>query len=97
MATLELPFFDMRKAGHAKDFNGLDIIASGDWDVKLRVDPNNENNVVNIGRLSGVTYQNAAAAAVGQCHFAAPVLTSVGKTASSVSQVTIYNQLADSK
>jgi hypothetical protein len=59
-----LPFYSFGKPGHTKGLVGLDISATGEWDVDVFVDPNDADGArERIGLMSGVTYglENIAA------------------------------------
>ena len=68
---VQLPFYDGGKPATKKELKGVDISSVNNWDVNILVNPNDLNDYVRVGDLSGVTYMDENAAAVGiSSHFA---------------------------
>lgn len=97
VATLELPFLTASKPGSAKDFEGIDISAMGEWDVKVRVNPRDETQVVNVGRLEGVTFPEEGVGSAARSHYLAPVMTSRGSSRATVSQISLWYDDGEAK
>jgi hypothetical protein len=74
-AECALPFLWASKAASWKGWKAVDIAGSGVWTAKLLINPNNEDDYVDIGRLEGVTFNDDTISAVGQASHVAPVLT----------------------
>jgi len=97
VATLELPFMTAGKVGHAKQIEGIDIACSGEWNVKLLIDPRDETQYVEVGDIDGISYQADGNGALGDAHHVAPKLVSTGDGYASVSKVTVYFEGAEPK
>ena len=96
LVTLQLPFLSNNKPGNYKQVTGVDIAATGTWEVDFLVDPNDEDVVEHCGDLAGVTFPLAASGHVGHHTHIAPRLRRTGTGYASVSQVAVYFAGADS-
>lgn len=54
-AVVELPFMTAQTPA-VKQFTGFDIGCTGEWHVKLLVNPNDDRQTINLGRLTGTTF-----------------------------------------
>ena len=88
--TIALPFTGAQKDGTYKNLNGMAFAATGAWDVQLRIDPNDLNQVVQMGENEGFTYSDPAWAAVGHCTHISPLLTNSSSGYASLSKLSIF-------
>jgi len=95
--TLSMPFLAGGKPATYKQIKAVDIAARGTWSVKLLVNPNDENEYVDCGEISGVTYNLANVGAVGHATHIAAVMVNEDDGAASVSQFVIHNDGAESE
>lgn len=95
VATLALPYMNAGKPGHQKQWTGVDISAVGEWNVSLLTNPRAEAEAMQLGTLDGVTWDLQNAGTLGHFSHVAPVLTSVGSSAASVSAIGIHYIGAD--
>lgn len=85
-----LPYISSGKPATYKQVTGVDIAATGTWDVSMSIDPRDVNNVVHCGSLDGVTYPDGNIGAVGHCTHIAPRLLHKGDGYASLSSVTVH-------
>lgn len=95
-----LPFITLGKPGTFRDFSGMDIAAIGAWDCKWYVDPRLPDGsdatadpveqVVHIGELEGVTYQDEDTMGLGHFTHVAPFMKKASNGYASISRVTLY-------
>ncbi len=85
-----LPFMDAQKPGHWKDWMGFDLLATGDWEVRLRNDPNDLNRAINFGSLSEYSVNEPNAPAIGRSPSVAPYLTHQGAGYAAVSGMLLH-------
>lgn len=97
LVTAALPFISASKAATFKQWRAMDIAARGTWDCTLLVDPNDENQVVHVGSMTGVTFSDETEAGVGHATHLAPVLTHQGSGYASLSQIALEYEGAESK
>lgn len=95
--TLSLPFLTGGKPANDKQAKGLDAALEGEWDVRLYVNPNDENEYVDVGVLDEVTYSAQNIGAAMQATHIAPVLTCTTSGYASVSQLAIHNDAVPSE
>lgn len=95
LVTVQLGFIDGGKPGHAKNIKGIDIAALNSWDVEILVNPNDTNQRIIIGELSGTTYHEPNTGAVGYCHHFAPLLTCSADGPATISNLSVYFTMAD--
>ena len=95
--TCALPFMAAGKEATFKQWRGMDIGATGTWTCHLLTNPNDENEFVDIGTLSGVTFSEEGISGVGHCTHIAPVLTHQGAGFASVSKIALEYDGAESK
>jgi hypothetical protein len=93
----EFPFLSGGKPGTYKFIKGIDIAAQGAWNVRLLVNPEDENDWVDVGDISGTTFLQPNIAAVGHSSYIAPRLVNQAPGYASISQLGIYNDAADSE
>jgi hypothetical protein len=74
----------------------MDVAATGTWNCKLLVDPNDENAVHRRGRLEGVTWPRRASHA-GALHARRAVLVHQAAGYASISQIGIHTDGAEQK
>jgi hypothetical protein len=55
-ARIELPFYDARSPAHFKNWSGFDLGVVGDWRVWVIPDVNEDDELVELGTVNGVTY-----------------------------------------
>lgn len=56
-SIVETPFMTAQQPGTDKRAIGFDIACVGEWDVKMLINPEDERQRINIGRVTGTTYQ----------------------------------------
>jgi hypothetical protein len=95
VVTLELPFVSANKDGTFKIIEAIDMAAAGEWAVTLRVDPNDLNQVVQMGVANDFTYSDPQWPAVGHATHISPRLVSSASGYASLSKFTIYYDLAE--
>lgn len=95
--TCALPFLSGGRPGTFKQLKGLDIASSGNWNCKILVNPNDENEYIEIGDLEKVTFHEEGIAMPGHVTHIAPVLTHQGEGYASVSQIAIETDGAEAK
>jgi hypothetical protein len=93
----EFPFLSGGKPGTYKFIKGIDIAAQGAWNVRLLVNPEDENDWIDVGDISGVTFIQENIGAVGHSTYIAPRLVNQAPGYASISQLGIYNDAADSE
>lgn len=71
--------------------SGCDIGATGNWQVSLAVDPDNEASVLNVGTLVGCTFPDANIAIGCRTTHVAANITGVGSGAMSLCNLAIYH------
>ena len=92
VVEVQLPFNATSQPGTYKDLEGVDIDCTGTWDMKVLVDPNNENRYVRAGTVSGFTYNKADIGLTGNTTHFAPKLVSSGSGYKKISSVAIHFQ-----
>ena len=95
--TAAYPFVTAGKDATFKQWVGMDMAGSGTWDVTLLVNPNDENEYVDLGALSGVTFPEEIAALVGHATHVAPVLVHQGAGYASLSKLALEYEGAEAK
>ena len=95
--TCWLPFFTAKKPGTFKQLVGCDIGASGTWDYRMYVNPNDLNEYVDMGKLTGVTFPLDDVGAMGHVTHFAPYLVNEEAGAASLSAVAMYYFGGDSE
>lgn len=93
--TAALPYLSGGKPGTYKQIKGFDIAANGEWQCKLLVNPEDVNDFIDIGTLSGNTFIQEDIGAVGHSTYVAPLFTHRGSGAASISQFAIHNDAAE--
>ena len=93
--TCALPFIDGGKPGTYKQLTGIDIGATGEWAAKVLVNPNDENDFVDLGTISGCTFLDPNTAGVGHVTHMAPEFINEAAGPASISRFAIYNDAAE--
>lgn len=94
--TLQLPFLTAGKPGHFKQITGFGMAGAGTWDVRLLVDPNNEDREEHVGDVEGVTFPEEGVALESHHTHVAPKLTHEAEEYASISNIALYYLGADS-
>lgn len=95
--TAAYPFVTAGKDASFKQWVGMDMAGSGAWDVTLLVNPNDENEYVDLGTLEGVTFPEELASLVGHATHVAPVLVHQGAGYASLSKLALEYEGAEAK
>ena len=95
--TVALPFMTVSKDATFKQWRGMDVATTGDWECSLLINPNDENDVVYVGTLGGVTFPEETIAAVGHATHIAPVLVHRGEGYASLSKIALEYEGAEAK
>lgn len=90
VATMQLPFIAMREQSSYKQCIGFDAAVSGTWDVDLLLNPNDLTQMVQIGLVDNMTYNDPNIGSVGYGTHVAPRLVSQGSGAAAVSSVALH-------
>lgn len=90
LVTAQLPYLTAGKVATRKQFKGVDIGATGVWNMSFLTNPKNESEKVNCGTLDGITYSEDNIGALGHFTHVAPLLTHQGDGYASISNVTIH-------
>lgn len=88
--TVALPFMSGGKPGTFKHLKGMDVSSTGTWTCKVLVNPNDDNDYVDVGDLVGVTWGRDGIAMPGEVTHLAPVFTNTAAGYASISQVGIH-------
>lgn len=88
--TVALPFTGAQKDGTFKNLNGMAFAATGTWSVQLRIDPNDLNQVIQMGENEGFTYADPGWPAIGHTTHVAPLLTNTSSGYASLSKLSIF-------
>lgn len=64
--TVELPFLSVQKPATFKRWAGMDIAAVNTWNFKGLVNPDDENEYIDIGDLSGASYHDPSTKLTGR-------------------------------
>jgi hypothetical protein len=88
--TLDLPFLAAKQPATYKTLDGVDLLAKNTWDCKLLVNPNDENEFINVGLMEGVTVLQESGGAIGHTTHIAPKLYCKQQGPASVSQVIVH-------
>lgn len=90
VVTVAIPFLSGGKPGTFKQVKGMDIAATGTWNCKLLINPNDENDTVDVGDMPGVTWSEEGIAVPAHCTHVAPTLTNTSDGYASISQIGIH-------
>lgn len=88
--TAALPFLSGGKPGTVRNIEGFDVSAAGSWNAKIYVNPNDENEYIDVGDIEDVTWMQDGIAVPGSSSLMAPELIHRGEGYASLSQVGIY-------
>jgi hypothetical protein len=101
--TAELPFISGGKPGTYKQITGFDFATRGTWDVKLYVNPDEEDgrnggeylDHVALGEVEGITYMQENIGAAAHATHVAPKFVHEAAEYASISQFAIHNDGAE--
>lgn len=88
--TVEFPFLDAKDPAGFKNWLGFDIALTNDWDIDLLVDPNDENNKVEVGVVNNITYPLGRVMAEFETTHVAPKLTCSAAGNAKISNMAIH-------
>jgi hypothetical protein len=95
MAEVRLPYLDMKKPGHNKTFEALDMTVQGNWIVKNSFDFTNPENEETIGTFSAPTWRTGRCEFTGySSHFSLRFYTS-GSGPATLSNAAVHYRDAD--
>ena len=90
-----LPYLDMKKPGHNKVFEALDMTVTGAWNVYNSFDYSNPDDQELIGSFSAPTWRTGRCEFTGESsHFSLRFLT-VGSGPATLSNAAVHYQMAD--
>jgi hypothetical protein len=95
--TAELPFLSGGKPGTFKHLKGMDVASTGTWNCKVLVNPNDENEYIDVGDVTGVTWPKEGIAMPGHCTHIAPKLVHQAAGYASLSQIGLHTDGAEQK
>jgi hypothetical protein len=93
--TVELPFLSGGKPGTYKQVTGFDFAAEGEWEVTMLVNPNDEEEYIDIGTIDDVSFHKENSAAGAHATHFAPTLVHQAAEYASISQFAIHNDGAE--
>jgi hypothetical protein len=101
--TAELPFISGGKPGTYKQLTGFDFVTRGEWDVKLYINPDEEDGrdggdyeeFVDIGAVEGNTFIRENIGAAAHATHVAPKFVHEDDGYASISQFAIHNNAAE--
>lgn len=64
--VVETPFLSVKNPAEFKEWTGFDAAVTNVWRVEVLVDSRDETKVVDIGRITGTTYNHGGIAAIGE-------------------------------
>jgi len=95
VVNVMLPFTSAKKPGTFKNLGGMDIAAASTWDSVWHVDPDDLDQVVQMGSDTGVTFATPNWAGVGHATHVAPEFTQSLPEYASISQVALHYEEAE--
>lgn len=95
LVTVSLPFLSLSRPASFKQLKGIDIMAEGDWNVDVLVNPNLLTEKVQAGVLTDVTMGKANYGIVGDFPLVAPKLTHQAAVKATLSQLAIHYSKAE--
>lgn len=87
---VELPFITAQSAPEFKEWEGLDMGATGTWHMEMLVDPRDEAKVIDCGRIDGITYGLPDIGMVGEVPMFALRLTCTSAGFASLSNLVVH-------
>lgn len=96
-ATVELPFMSAQKPATFKKWEGFDMACTGQWDVDLLCDPNDEDVVVNVGVITRTTYGLPHIKAVGEFPLFAMKLVASGAGEATISNMAFHYEATEAE
>src|SRR5262249_40854853 len=97
LLTCEFPFLSGGQPGTYKYIKAIHLAAEGTWNVRLLVNPEDENDWIDVGDIHGVSFLQPNIAAVGHSAYVAPRLIHQAAGYASLSGLALYNDAADSE
>lgn len=95
--SVELPFIGVKNPAEFKEWMGFDAACAGVWRVQALVDPNHENKLIEIGRITNTTYNHGGIGSVGESTLFALKLTCDTGGKVSISSLEMHYQGGDSE
>lgn len=89
--TVDLPFFTARDEAGVKQFTGIDIGGENLWSLTAYVNPKDESETIDLGKLDGVTYADENADAIGETSHLALRLTCTAAGRASLSNMALHH------
>jgi hypothetical protein len=96
IAEIELPFAAETPPGRGT-LIGFDQAAAGEWQASVLVDPNNEDALLDIGILDGITYGEDDAATPGRATYFAINMTCSTAGYASISNITLHTDAKEAE
>lgn len=93
--TCDLPFLSGGKPGTFKQVKGVNLSSTGAWNMRLLVNPNDENEFVDCGDLEGVTWFEDGVGVPAHCTHIAPSLVHQAPGYASLSQIGVHTDGAE--
>ena len=95
VGEIRMPYLDMKKPGHNKIFEALDMTIQGNWTVKNSFDFNNPDVEETLGTFSAPTWRTGRASFTGDSsHFSLRFYTSDASPAT-LSNAAVHYRIAD--
>lgn len=91
----ELPFLSAGTAATKKGLDGFDAAFTNEWDVKLLIDPNREDKMVDVGKVVNRTYGQEDISVPGQATMLAAKLTCTRGGRATISMMQIHFRKQD--
>jgi hypothetical protein len=88
--TVGTPFMSANDPAARKMLKGFDGATTNSWRMEVLVDPNDESKVIDLGTLTGVTYTDDQAAAIGEAALVAFNFTCAEAGYASMSSMAIH-------
>lgn len=88
--VVALPFVTAQSAPNFKKWTGLDMGATGTWQMDMHVDPRDESKIIDCGRIDGITYGLPDINTVGELSMFALTLTCTSAGFASLSNLVAH-------
>ncbi len=95
--VVETPFLSVKNPAEFKEWTGFDAAATNVWRVQVLVDPRDETKMIDIGRITGTTYNHGGIAAIGESTVFALRLTCTTGGRASLSSLQMHYESGDSE
>lgn len=95
--TCDLPFMSAGKPGTFKQVKAVDISSTGTWNMRILINPNDENDYVDVGDISGVTWFREGIEVPAHATHIAPSLVHKAQGYASLSQIGVHTDAAEEK